>query len=536
MADSLFGVVSAIVPETARQGLKGLEREALRVTPDGRIAQTPHPPALGSALMHPGITTDFSEALLEFVTQPHPAHPALLAELETLEIYAAQNIGNERLWMSSMPCFIDAPNRIPIARYGHSNIGHMKHLYRLGLARRYGSAMQVISGVHFNYSFPRAFWETLAATGRMTADRSARNAAWMSLVRNVQRRGWLLLYLFGASPVACPSFTPNPPHWLKPIANGSLVAPYATSLRLSDIGYKNTGQAYLSVSTNSLGEYIADLSRALHTEDPGYAALGVHEGGTWKQLSAMVLQIENEYYGLVRPKVQPRTNERPSGALLREGVNYVEVRALDVDPFTPLGITSETLRFLEIFLWSCFLAPSPPINQGDQLEIDYNQRNVAVRGREPGIGLRRDNTTITLRDWGEEIIAALEPLAEHFDAGLSDAPYRSAVTLAAARLRVPETTPSARVLDEVAAHPEGFLAWSLERSHRLTAELRARELAPATASRLYTQAAESLARQQELETHREPAFETFLAQYYASGPNGREPLRADPSDSRQTVG
>ncbi len=535
MPDLPTKILSQIAPEAARRGLKGLEREALRVTPDGRIAQTPHPSALGSALTHTGITTDFSEALLEFVTPPHTAHSALLAELESLEIYAAQNIGDERLWMLSMPCFIDSPSRIPIARYGHSNIGHMKHLYRLGLARRYGSAMQVISGVHFNYSFPHAFWEALATTKRMAMDRSARDTAWMNLVRNVQRRGWLLLYLFGASPTACPSFTPNPPCWLKPIANGSLAAPYATSLRLSDIGYKNTGQAYLSVSTNSLAEYIADLSRALHTEDPGYAALGVHKGGTWKQLSAAVLQIENEYYGLVRPKVQPRMNERPSAALLREGVHYVEVRALDIDPFTPLGITPETLRFLEIFLWSCILTPSPPIEQGNQLEIDYNQRNVAVRGREPGIGLRRDNTTIPLRDWGEEIIAALEPLAEHFDSGLPDTPYCNAVTLAATRLRAPATTPSARVLDEVASHPEGFLAWSLERSHRLTAELRSRELAPGTASRLRAQAAESLARQQELETHPEPAFETFLAQYYASGPNGREPLCLNPPEPQQAV-
>ncbi len=504
-----------IAPELARQGLRGLEREALRVTPDGHIAQTPHPRQLGSALTHSAITTDFSEALPEFVTAPHPTPAETLAELNAIETFVAHNLGDELLWMTSMPCFIDSPATIPIADYGSSNIGRMKHLYRVGLDYRYGRAMQAISGVHFNYSFPAALWAPLLARRGQDATRETRDAAWMGLVRNVQRHGWLPAYLFGASPTVCPSFIQRPPGWLRPLANGTLAAPHATSLRLSDIGYKNRRQDALIISTNTLADYVADLSRALATEEPAYAAIGVHDGDDWRQLSTGILQIENEYYGLVRPKCRPRTAERPSLTLAREGVHYVEVRALDIDPTTPLGIRSETMVLLELFLWFCLLAPSPPLSAGDHLEIDYNQKNVAVRGREPGLHLRRAGRYIALDAWGLDIVSAMAPLAAHLDRGLDRTPYAHALASAEARLRDPALTPSAQVLDEIEATPGGFMAWALERTRVHTATLRAQTLDPAVIRRYTTLAEASLARQLELEAAPQKPFAEFLAHYYA---------------------
>lgn len=504
-----------IAPDLARQGLRGLEREALRVTPNGHISQNPHPHELGSTLTHPTITTDFSEALPEFVTAPHASSLDTLGELETIEAFVARNLGEELLWMTSMPCFIDSPDTIPIAEYGCSNIGRMKHLYRVGLDLRYGRAMQVIAGVHFNYSFPDELWIPLLADRGQEANRAARDAAWMGLVRNVQRHGWVLAYLFGASPAVCPSFMQSPPCWLKPLANGTLAAPYATSLRLSDIGYKNHRQDALTISTNTLADYVADLSRALATEEPAYAAIGVHDGDDWHQLSTGLLQIENEYYGLVRPKCRPRSAERPTLTLARDGVRYAEVRALDIDPTTPLGIRSETMDFLELFMWFCLLEPSPPLSAGDHLEIDYNQRNVAVRGREPGLQLRRAGQCIALDTWGLEIVSAMAPFAEHLDQGLDATPYMQTLTAAEIQLRDPSLTPSARALGEIEAMPGGFMAWALERARTHTATLRKHALDATTLKRYAATASDSLARQIELEAAPQEPFTDFLAHYYA---------------------
>ncbi|MGH8127332.1 MAG: glutamate--cysteine ligase [Gammaproteobacteria bacterium] len=504
-----------VAPELARQGLRGLEREALRVTPDGHIAQTPHPLALGSALTHPTITTDFSEALPEFVTAPHTSTTDTLGELNAIEAFAARNLGEELLWMTSMPCFIDAPDTIPIAEYGSSNTGRMKHLYRVGLDHRYGRAMQVIAGVHFNYSFPDALWAPLLASRGQEVTREARDAAWMGLVRNVQRHGWLLAYLFGASPAVCPSFMQRPPCWLKPLANGTLAAPHATSLRLSDIGYKNRSQDALVISTNTLAEYVADLSRAMATEEPAYAAIGVHDKDDWRQLSTGILQIENEYYGLVRPKCRPRSGERPSLTLARDGIRYAEVRALDIDPTTPLGIRAETMDFLELFMWFCLLAPSPPLSAGDHLEIDYNQRNVAVRGREPGLQLRRAGQCVALDAWGLEIVSAMAPFAEHLDHGLDTATYARALTDAETRLHDSALTPSARALQAIEAMPGGFMVWALEQARTHTQTLRTQTLDQATGKRYAETARDSLDRQRKLEAAPQEPFAEFLAGYYA---------------------
>lgn len=515
MTSTPISIEQLLTPAEARSGLRGLEREALRVTPTGHIAQTPHPQALGSTLTHPSITTDFSEALPEFVTSPYPNSAETLAELRDIEAFVARNLGDELLWMTSMPCFIDDPDTIPIADYGTSNVGRMKHLYRVGLHHRYGRAMQVIAGVHFNYSYPEPLWSALFAATGQPPSREARDAAWMGIVRNVQRHGWLLAYLFGASPAVCPSFTTHPPAWLVRLANGTLAAPHGTSLRLSDIGYKNTNQASLTISTNTLSEYVADLSRALATEEPAYAAIGIRDGGDWRQLSAGILQIENEYYGLVRPKNRPRAHERPTVTLLREGVRYGEVRALDVDPWTPLGITPETMDFVELFMWFCLLEPSPPLTSGDYLEIDYNQRNVAVRGREPGLRLRTARDCIALRDWGLAIITGLGPIAEYLDKGLDAPRYAAVVEHAEACLKDPDLTPSARALAEIDGNKSGFLAWALERARQHTGALEALPLPTEVDERYRRSARESLLKQAAMEAESEEPFETYLARYYA---------------------
>src|SRR5690625_3637176 len=314
-------------PHLLAGGLNGLEKESLRVTPDGAIAQTPHAEALGSALTHPSITTDYSEALLEFITPPLPDATDTLADLERIHSYVYHVLEDELLWVASMPCVVGGDASIPIAEYGTSNAGRMKHVYRRGLEYRYGRVMQAIAGIHYNYSLPLEFWPMYRAVAESNADLQAfRNEHYFGLTRNFQRYGWLVPYLFGASPALCRSFIGDREHNFEEVDGHTLYLPYATSLRMSDIGYKNKAQAALQISYNDIEAYVENLTRAITTPAPEYADAGVHVDGEWRQLNSNILQIENEYYSFVRPKSLAGPNERPTLALRRRGVDYIEDR------------------------------------------------------------------------------------------------------------------------------------------------------------------------------------------------------------------
>src|ERR1700741_4935394 len=297
----LASLVNSGEPQILQGGAKGVEKESLRVTPEGRLAHTPPPAALGSALTSEHITTDFSESLIELVTPAFTHSWELLQYLLDLHQFVYRHLGDELLWATSMPCAIDGDADIPLAQFGSSHVGRMKTVYRNGLGLRYGRMMQAISGVHFNYSFPLPFWEAYAAlTGTRSPAGEFISASYFDLLRNYRRHGWLVLYLFGVSPVVCKSFLRGRRLGLSDLGGGSAFGPYATSLRMSDVGYRNRNQAGLAVSVNSLEEYVHDLTRAISTLHPPYAALGVKVNGEYLQLNANILQIENEYYSFIR--------------------------------------------------------------------------------------------------------------------------------------------------------------------------------------------------------------------------------------------
>ena len=386
----LSGLVNAREPGVLKGGLKGVEREALRITPGGRISQAAHPRTLGSALSHPHITTDYSEALIELVTPPFPSSWELQQFLCDIHQFVYSEMGDELLWATSMPCVVGGDDEIPIARYGSSNIGRMKHVYRVGLGLRYGRVMQAISGVHYNYSFPERLWPVLEAVNESKRRGQAFiDDAYFSLLRNYRRYGWLILFLFGVSPAVCRSFFAGRavPAELEPLGKDTLIAPHATSLRMSDLGYRNKNQAGVYVSVNSLDEYVHDLSRLISTPHPEYQALGVEAGGEWRQLNANLLQIENEYYSFIRPKRVAFSGERPTKALLRSGVQYVEMRSLDVGAYDPVGVNQRKLCFLEAFAALCLLRDSPPLSHELSGRYEANHVLVASRGREPGLAL-----------------------------------------------------------------------------------------------------------------------------------------------------
>jgi len=514
----LSALINSGAPQLLQGGRKGVEKESLRVTPEGRIAQTRHPRALGSALTNEHITTDFSEALIELVTPPFDASWELLQYLLDLHQFVYRHLGDELLWATSMPCPIEGEERIPIAQYGTSNVARMKTVYRRGLGVRYGRMMQAISGVHFNYSFPERFWEAYAALCESRdSGRTFISASYFDLLRNYRRHGWIVLYLFGVSPVVCRSFLKGRTLDMPELTPGTLYEPYATSLRMSDIGYRNRNQAGLSVSVNSLQEYVRDLSRAISTPHAPYQSLGVQVDGEYRQLNANVLQIENEYYSYIRPKRVARSGERPTKALLRAGVEYVEVRALDVSAFDPVGVNQHKLRFLEAFLALCLLKDSPPIAADEQAALDGNHLLVARRGREPGLTLSRDGRPASLSSWALELLDSMSGICEVLDHGDPAQPYAEALATQAAKVRDVRLTPSARLLAELQATGEGFFEVAL----RMSAMHKAYFLDlytpnPERQNELAAEAEESLVKQQALERAEQLTFEEYLARYFAA--------------------
>jgi glutamate--cysteine ligase len=514
----MAGLVNGKTAGSLRGGLKGAEKESLRVTPAGEIAQTPHPAALGSALTNPVITTDYSEALIELVTPPFPQTWELLQYLCDLHQFVYRHLRDELLWATSMPCAIRGDASIPIARYGSSNVGRMKHAYRQGLGHRYGRVMQAISGVHFNYSFPDDFWPVYAdLAARRDAGQELRSEVYFALLRNYRRHGWIVLYLFGNSPAVCASFLGGRRvDGLVELRPGTVYAPYATSLRMSDLGYRNKNQAGVSVSVNSLEHYVRDLSHAIATPSPEYERIGVKVDGEYRQLNANLLQIENEYYSFIRPKRVAKSGERPTKALMRGGVQYVEMRSLDVSVFDPVGVNQNKLRFLEAFAAFCALRDSPAIEPSEQAELDGNHAIVARRGREPGLKLRRDGRNLGLVEWAAEIVDSMRGVCELLDHDDPQRPYSAALDVQEAKIRDPSLTPAARSLQELNASGESFFNFALRMSAQHKAyfvELYSpNEARQAEFAQL---AGDSHREQARVESEDRLDFDQYLARYFA---------------------
>lgn len=439
----------------------GVEKECLRVTGNGTIALTSHPDVLGSALENRYITTDYSEALLEFVTPPVLSPWEAIQFLCDLHQFTHASIGDEILWPLSMPCRIEADDDVPIAQYGSSNVGRMKTIYRKGLGYRYGRRMQAIAGIHFNFSPPEPFWNSLAEVDGVAQDSSHfRSSAYMALVRNVRRHGWLLSYLFGASPAIAMPFPVSNGGVLQALDSETLYGPYSTSLRMSDIGYQNSNQATISVSANSIEQYIEDLSQAVHTPCADYERFGVLDGDDYKQLNSNLLQIENEFYGTIRPKRVARRGEKPTNALRRGGVEYIELRSLDISPFDPVGINQQQIRFLEAFLYYCLLTESPPIDAAEKEVNERSQAIVAAEGRRPGLQLPGADGEQLLTDRAQSVCAGVLEVARAIDGGQAGA-SSAAVE---AQLRVVQDsslTPSARLLADLEETGQSLLEYGL---------------------------------------------------------------------------
>ncbi|MGS0740716.1 glutamate--cysteine ligase [Glaciimonas sp. GG7] len=503
------------------KGLRGIERETLRVNPDGKLALTPHPRALGAALTQPQITTDYSESLLEFITPPENDVATVMTELDVIHRFVYAQLGDEMLWSDSMPCELPAEEQIPIGYYGTSHIGMLKHVYRRGLALRYGKRMQCIAGIHYNFSLADGIWPVLQQdVGDTGTAKAFQSDGYIALIRNFRRYSWLLMYLFGASPALSANFLDGREHLLETFDGDTLYLPYATSLRMSDLGYQSKAQENLTPHYNNLDSYIKSLSQAVSQSYPPYAEIGTHRDGEWIQINTNILQIENEYYSTIRPKRVINSGERPIQALAARGVQYIEVRCMDIDPFEPTGISLETGRFLDAFLHFCALDDSPCTTGEESLENAENFAKAVKEGRRPGLELQRNGVPVTLQAWGIDLLEKITSAATLLDVQRDDTQHGDALEQQRRKLLAPELTPSARVLATMREQKETFAAFALRQSQLHAKAFRAKPPSPEESAYFTEMAAKSLEEQAQIELTQTCDFDTFVAAYHAASTLG----------------
>ncbi len=496
--------------------LHGIERETLRTSATAALSMTEHPAALGSTLTHGSITTDYAEPLLEFITQAHPDTADTLQELDEIHRFTYSQLGDELLWSPSMPCRLPAEAEIPIARYGNSTVGQFKYLYRLGLALRYGKTMQCIAGIHYNFSLPESVWALLQqAEGDTQSLQDYQSERYIALSRNFRRYSWLLMYLFGASPAVDASFVRDlPGHALEQLDEQTFYLPWATSLRMSDLGYQSNAQAGITPCYNNLQNYTDSLLKAVSTPYPDYVAQGTHDAnGQWQQINTNILQIENEYYSTIRPKRITEGNERPVEALIKRGIQYVEARCVDINPFLPLGIDLPQAHFLDSFLLYCALTDSPLFTGNECPETRQNFQAVVNRGRSPGLQLSRGGQPVSLKDWASQLLDDIQHCAELLDSATGHSRHNEALELQRAKVADASLTPSARLLATLQQQQCSFAELALQLSQQHAADLRARPLSAERQAHYQQLASDSHSAQQAIEAAPQPDFDHFMQQW-----------------------
>ncbi len=468
MYKQLHNTLSAITSDQKLNLLAGnrigIEKEALRVDTAGKLSQQPHPASLGSALTNPYITTDYSEALLELITPPIQGVSEARDFLYKIHQFVYSQLGEEYIWGASMPCVVGGEEGIPIANYGSSNLGMMKTVYRRGLGHRYGKMMQVIAGVHFNFSLQEEYWpyyQQLKKQDSLT-QQDFKSEEYFAMIRNLQRYGWMIFYLFGTSPAICKTFLSGQPGKMEQFDDKTYYLPYATSLRMGDIGYTNKKENETGVQAcyDSMPSYINCLTKAIETPCPEYEKIGVKVDGEYRQLNANILQIENEYYSTIRPKQPLVKNEKPVHALAQRGVQYIELRSLDLNLYDPLAISESQLYFLETYMLFCLLQQSPVIDKDERKGIKDNDSKVAHQGRKPGLMLSRNGQQISLQDWGTELLSEMQKIAVILDEQNNTHRYSDAIKQQQECFADPENTPSAKVLREMRENKECFFEYA----------------------------------------------------------------------------
>jgi len=503
---------------------RGIEREALRVLPEGNLSQHGHYSKLGSALTHGEITTDYSETLLEFITPVSHSPETAIAQLQDIQKYTFSNIDGELLWPMSMPCFVDDADKVPLAQYGDSNIGKMKTVYRHGLKNRYGSMMQVIAGIHFNFSFSQDFWGVVKGLHPNKIEQPLNDfisERYFSILRNYKRFCWLIPYLYGSSPALCDSFLQGeiPQLAFKKSPSGALYLEHATSLRMSDLGYTSSEQSNLKICYNNLNDYVDGVQNAIALKSEKFAQIGIKVNGEYQQLNTNILQIENELYAPIRPKQVIKSGEKPSQALRDRGVEYIEVRALDVNPFVDTGISLEQIHFLDIFLTYCAFVDNKEFDCDRQQHHENNMNEIVLRGRDPDLLLadancQGDVSLKSVSTWGNELFDDMAQVAEILDKAYETTNYSQSIQRERAKINNASLTPSAKVLAVLLEEGQSLSKHALEQAAKYRQETLTRDYQFYSEQYFIDGAEKSHQSQRDIEDKDELNFDDFLAEYF----------------------
>ena len=492
------------------KGRVGIEKESLRIS-DSKISKKTHYSGLGSALCNEFITTDFSEALLEFITPPSTRNNKTFEFLEDIHSFVSSRIDDEILWPFSMPLEISSENDIPIADYGSSNRARFKTIYRNGLSNRYGRRMQAISGLHFNYSLAEDIWDNKFLSNYSKNFSDEKSIVYFGGIRNLKRMNWLILYLFGASPIVPKSLIKDGHDSLERLDSNYCYLPYATSLRMSDIGYQTHYQSDLQISTNSLDEYISDLLLATSEESQVFNKIAEKINHEYAQLNANRLQIEDEYYSSSRPKSTNNENKRMLLKLKNGGVDYIEYRSLDINPFHKSGIDIDTIYFLELFMLYCCIKDSPIMTRDEQKDSRSNTLKVSKEGRRKDILLLKNSKKVTIKDWSKKIFDEMIVIAENLE---ESSKYLNAIKKYQPLIGFPSITPSGLILDMVLSGKSSIKELGNEIAKKNKDAFLKRNINSFLV--LDNEVEESINRQKKLETKSSKLFEDYLEEYLIS--------------------
>lgn len=493
----------------------GIEKEGLRVQSDLSLSKSAHPYELGSKLTHPYITTDYAEALLEYVTPAFVESDKLESFLQELHLFTYLKDPNEIIWPSSMPCVLPENDKeIEIAQYGSSNLGKLKTLYREGLGHRYGRKMQSIAGLHFNFSVSPELLSYLAQKENLgELNKNVQNILYFNLIKNFRRHSWILMYLFGASPIVDKSFLVGRKHDLEEIAKDSFGLPYATSLRMGGLGYTSNAQKEITVCFNKLENYINNIEKARRTPYKDYENIGVKVDGKYRQLNSNLIQIDNEYYSTIRPKAIAKPGMSALQALDFYGIEYVEVRIMDLDPFSLVGISRETSNFLKSFLLFCLFNSTTSISDTECEEIDRNHLKVVREGRRPGLTLEINNKEISLKDQALKILDDVSIFSNYLDKALENVEFTDSLKAQIAKIQNSDLTPSAKLLTMVSSE-KSYVEAINELANKHKSKLNKIKLDSERILYFDELAKNSWNKQKEIEEKDDVEFEEYLEKYF----------------------
>ncbi|PWX26013.1 bifunctional glutamate--cysteine ligase GshA/glutathione synthetase GshB [Clostridium perfringens] len=405
----------------------GLEKENVRVTESGNLALTPHPKAFGDREKNAYIKTDFSESQLEMVTPVCNTLEEVYSFICNLNKVVSLEImkNGEFLWPQSNPPILPREEEIPIAKLSNRE----DELYRENLSYKYGKKKQVISGIHYNFSFKEEFIKLLYKELKVEKDfREFKDDIYLRMARNFQKYHWLLIYLTGASPVFHESYIDEIKKDGEILGEDSYYIKDDTSLRNSSYGYKNKKDYY--VSYNSIGEYASDIKNLVKDKE---------------------IQSIKEYYNPIRLK--SLGSEDMLESLLHKGIDYLEVRLLDLDPLSIQGVSKETLYLVHLFMIYTLLKENKEITYKDQEEFFKNHDMVALKGRNEDAVIHENGVPVLLKDKGREILSEMDEIVEILFSNNEE--FKNVIKRALEKINNPHDTISEKLIKDI--KEEGYI-------------------------------------------------------------------------------